>query len=428
MTLGEEQSTPLRSSDRVLELMAQHARQAREDRKWERKMRRRQHAAILAVLAVLSGSLAFVVKSRFSDGDSTAVTVSTPSVTATRPNATPSGAAASRSGTPSASASGVPSGSAAAPATTSQAVSMYGRPSSGLPWHSGIWTGGEVTGARVKQAGVWRGTVMDFATVYPAYATWAEIQNSDWTVEMFVGYKGRLSYGLPLLPKNRKGRWSDILDGSHDQVFRDIARLLVRKGHEDAAIRMGVEANGYWFPWSVTVDTVDEYKASFRRIEKIMSAESSKFTFWVDLNAGTILTGSSDRLAPLYQMYPGDDVVDGISMDHYNRFKLLAADEPSWKRAMAPSWAPGLKDGIAFARLHRKGFAVPEWGLDGVQGPGDSPYFMQKMFDLFNDSRDVLVYENYFSEADPSIRGDLIETSQNPKSAALYRKLWGRRS
>jgi hypothetical protein len=82
---------------------------------------------------------------------------------------------------------------------------------------------------------------------------------------------------------------------------------------------------------------------------------------------------------------------------------------------------------VEFARAHDKGFAVPEWGLDGVQGPGDSTFFMEKMFHFFNDNADVLVFEDYFSEPDSYIKGDLFQTKQNPKSAALYRRLWGRR-
>jgi hypothetical protein len=86
-----------------------------------------------------------------------------------------------------------------------------------------------------------------------------------------------------------------------------------------------------------------------------------------------------------------------------------------------------LQDGVNFARLHGIGFAVPEWGLDGVQGPGDSPYFMRKMFAFFTENADVLVFENYFNEPDPYIAGGMFESNENPKSAAVYRQLWGRR-
>jgi hypothetical protein len=406
----------VRELDR-LDLLTQRARQLREDRRWRRRQRRRRIAAAATVAVIGAASLGYVLSVRNADADPT----TTPDISATIASPDPSGSS-------SAPASPTPSTASTSRAARRKAVAMYGRPRSGLLWHSGFWTGGQITGAHVNAAGSWRGTPMDFATVYPSYGTWAEIEQSSWTVTSFAGYKGRLSYGLPLLPKNRKGKWQDILSGSHDQVFRSIARLLVRNGHEDAAIRMGVEANGYWFPWAVTVETTDEFKAAFRRIRSIMAAESPEFTFWLDLNCGTVLTGSSDRLAPLLEMYPGDDVVDGISMDHYNRYKLLASDEASWRRAISPSWAPGLRDGVSFARVHNKGFAVPEWGLDGVQGPGDSPFFMKQMFQFFTDSADVLVYENYFNEPDPYIKGGLFDSTLNPDSAKIYRKLWGRKN
>ncbi len=313
-------------------------------------------------------------------------------------------------------------------AASSKAVKLYGVPRSGLPWHSGFWTGGEINTAQIDAAGAWRGTPMDFATVYPLYDTWAAIEGSGWAVTNFRGFKGHLAYGLPLLPTDRKGHWEDVTDGSHDAVFRGIAQLLVSNGQPDAAIRMGVEANGYWFPWAVDTTNVDRFKAAFRHIEAVMTAVAPRLTFWLDLNCGTVLTGSSDRLAPLTRMYPGDDVVDGISMDHYNAYKLAATDELSWQVATAPSYAPGLQDGLEFARAHHKGFAVPEWGLHDKQGPGDSPYFMSRIFRFFMDNRDVLVYENYFNEPDSYIASGLFNATNNPKSAAVYRQLWGRRS
>lgn len=416
----------MRSSRDELDLLARYARQVREDRRWERQQRRRQRAAIAAFLVIAAVSVAVIVRTRLGDErtDRTPTTVSAIASPSPTPGATTGGTSSALGASPEASAGSAPSASSAPP--VSQAIRMYGKPRSGLAWHSGIWTGGLPTTAKLNRAGTWRGRPMDFATVYPPYDTWAQIQGGSYVIENMAGYRGRLAVGLPLLPKNRKEQWKDILDGSHDHVFRAIAQQLVDNGHSDAAIRMGVEANGYWFPWSVTLDTVDEFKASYRRIEKIMSSVSKDFTFWLDLNCGTVLTGSHDRLAPLIEMYPGDDVVDGISMDHYNRYKLLAKDEATWTRAIAPSWAPGLRDGIDFARAHGKGFAVPEWGLDGVQGPGDSVYFMEKMHQLFVDNADVLVFENYFSEPNSYIKGDLFQTSQNPKSGAYYRQHWGK--
>ena len=330
---------------------------------------------------------------------------------------------------PSAAASSTPTPSATptpTPTAKPKAITMYGTPRSGLPWHSGFWAGGTMSGSRVNAAGTWRGRPMDFATVYPAYADWGEIYDSDWAVTNYAGFKGRLSYGLPLLPKNRKGKWEDVTSGKYDYVFRHIAQVLVQTDHGDAAIRMGVEANGYWFPWAVTAENADEFKAAYKRIRTVMRKVSPDFTFWLDLNFGTSVGGSNDRMAPLTVLYPGDDVVDGISMDHYNRSRLPATDDVSWALALSPTWAAGLQDAVDFARAHNKGFAVPEWGLDAKLGPGDSPFFMQKMHEFFTENADVLVYENYFSEPDTYIQSSLFSPDQNPKASAMYRKLWGK--
>lgn len=409
------------------------ARAAQRRRARRPVLQRTAAAGAVGVIALgaLSWSLTrddgVVTTSGLSEGVSRSGTVrapASPSVSAASAASTIAEAAATaEAGSPSAATSSSPR-----PASgRSMAVEMYGKPLSGLPWHSGFWTGGTGDTAHLKKAAAWRGTAMDFATVYPQYNTWAELGDSDWAVAAFADFNGKLSYGLPLLPKDRKGQWGDITSGAHDAVFRGIATSLVKYGHGDAAIRMGVEANGYWFPWAVDVNTTDEFKAAYRHIRTVMKSVAPDLTFWLDLNCGTVLTGSTDRLAPLTRMYPGDDVVDGISMDHYNAYKLQAIDEATWQRGIAPPWAVGLADGATFARAHGKGFAVPEWGLHDTQGPGDSPYFMQRMWDFFQANADILVYENYFNEPDPYIANALFEASNNPKSAALYRQLWGRK-
>ena len=344
---------------------------------------------------------------------------------------TPSHASAAPEPTAGASAAGSTAPAASSPPAAhlkgpGMAVTMFGRPPSGLPWYSGMWTGGIANAAHLAKAGTWRGRPMDVATTYPLYGTWAEIGGSEWAVSSFATFNGRLSYGLPLLPTNRRGHWEDVTSGKQDAVFRAVAQQLVRNGHEDAMIRMGVEANGAWFPWSVTALTAPQYKAAFRHVAAVMAKVSPKFTFWLDLNCSTALKGGPDRLSAITDLWPGDDVADGVSMDHYDSGVRAATDETKWVRVIQPSWAPGLQDGIDFARRHKKGFAVPEWGLDDVNGPGDNDFFVKRMFQYFSDNRDVLVYENYFNEPNSTIRSAIFETAENPRSAAAYRRLWGR--
>ncbi len=302
---------------------------------------------------------------------------------------------------------------------------MYGTPRSGLPWLSGWWVGGDKTSSSMAEAQTWRGSPMDFATAYPEYSSWSAMADSSWSIGVWKGYGGRLAYGLPLLPQDRRGQWDDVISGAHDDVFRNIAKQMVDNGFGDSAIRVGLEANGDWFPWGTNAGSAAQYRAAFRRVVGVMRAVAPKLTFWFDTSASANpLPGTSGRGATMLNtLYPGDDVVDGISMDHYDFYSLVAKTDQAFKDAMSPPNGTGLQDAVNFARAHGKGFAVPEWGLHGVQGPGDNPFFIQKMFDFFMQNKDVLVFENYFDEPADYIHNSL-KSGQDPQSAAVYRKLW----
>ena len=86
---------------------------------------------------------------------------------------------------------------------------------------------------------------------------------------------------------------------------------------------------------------------------------------------------------------------------------------------------PGLADIAAFARAHRKGMTIPEWGVayPGRNGNGDNPFFITAMRTWMRQNADVLVLENYFNDPVGHVRSDLWG-GQNPKAAAAYRKAW----
>jgi hypothetical protein len=308
-----------------------------------------------------------------------------------------------------------------------QGMLMYGAPRSGLGWQSGWWQGGQMNASAANAAGQWRGRSMDFATTYPEYDTWADMGDSASSVTMFKGFQGRLAYGLPLLPSDRKRQWGDVTSGSKDDVFRAIARQLRDNGFGDSAVRVGLEANGDWYAHSATAETAGQYKQAFRHVVAVMRAEAPKLTFWFDLSASAQpLPGTSGRADVLDVLYPGDDVVDGISMDHYDFYSLVARNDAQFDAAMRPPNGVGLADAADFARTHKIGMSVSEWGLHAVQGVGDNPFFMRKMFAFFTANRDVLVYENYFNEPAAYI-SDALDGGHNPQSAAVYRELWGGR-
>jgi hypothetical protein len=297
----------------------------------------------------------------------------------------------------------------------------------GPPWSSGVWTGTSMDADLVHEFEQWRGSSVATVTTYPAYETWAEIAGSQWHVETFQGFDGRLVYGLPLVPDREEGSLTEVGAGDRDGVFAAVAQALVDSGHGDAYVRVGLEANGTWSPWGATAQTAADFRAAFARVVAVMRAEAPDLEFVFDITCGAPLVGAADRMAPLTRLYPGDDVVDVVGCDHYDSYTTRATDEAEWVRASAsPPDGPGLEEVADFARQHGKRFAVPEWGLTttAAEGAGDNPFFIRAMHDFFTRSEDVLEFENYFNEPAPYIQSALWRSDVNPHSAAVYRELW----
>jgi hypothetical protein len=294
-------------------------------------------------------------------------------------------------------------------------------------WTSGAWIGGNTSAEAIHAFGTWRGTPARTVTTYPAYATWEEIAGSEWHVTTFDGWDGRLVYGLPLLPTDVEATLADVAAGQHDDVWREVAATLTRHGRPDTFVRIGLEANGTWFPWGATAAEAKGFKAAFRHVAEVLKREQPRLRIVFDISCGVKLAGATDRLASLTELYPGDDVVDVIGCDHYDSYSAKTRNQKEWDAAVAPPQAAGLQDLVVFARGRSKQFAVPEWGLSGSRsdGSGDNPFFIAKMHEFFTANREALAFENYFDEPDEYLSSSLFQDpEQNPESAKLYRTLW----
>ena len=313
------------------------------------------------------------------------------------------------------------------------------RTSSGLAWASGAWLGPLPDAARAADLGSWRGHPLDLVTTYPEYQTWQQLGSTEWTIAVFDGFPGRLSYGLPLLPRQDAGSLTDVAAGAHDDTWRSIAALLRRHGRGDAEIRIGLEANGDWFPWGIGHQGRNdpaEFVAAYRRVAQVLRAELPGARLGFDIGCAHPMAGQRDRLDSLAALYPGDDVVDVVGCDHYDAGSLVARDDGSWQRVLRPARAPGLQDVLDFAVAHHKRFAVPEWGLTAAAkgGGGDNPEFLTRMNAFFAAHAADVAYENYFNEPDPYIGCALWQpggggrvagsSPQNPQAAEVYRRLW----
>jgi hypothetical protein len=268
---------------------------------------------------------------------------------------------------------------------------------------------------------------VDVLTAYPAYATWEELETSEWHVSTWEGLDAKLAYGLPLLPSDEPATLAEVAAGDHDRVWQAVARILKRHDRGHSYVRIGLEANGTWFPWGATAETAEDYKAAFRHVAGVMAAVAPRLQFVFDISCGVPLEGAErDRMASLERLYPGDDVVDVVGCDSYDSWSLAATDESEWEQSLEPPGGPGLPEVAAFAREHGKRFAVPEWGLTDPDnhGSGDNPYYIRRMFAFFYEQRDVLAFEAYFDEPGPSLGSSIFLEPQNPMAAEVYRELW----
>jgi hypothetical protein len=219
------------------------------------------------------------------------------------------------------------------------------------------------------------------------------------------------------------------VDGAHDAEYRVAANYLRNGGYPDAIIRLGWEFDGDWMPWSAPGNEALWINA-YRHVADIFRSVSSSFRF--DWN------GTAGFLPRETAAYPGDDYVDIIGLDVYDK-GLGTAWNPSSQSWLDPVAAFGiLRDDLArqrdFAIAHGKPVSFPEWALTGVDGNvtsdvgGDDPTFIQGMSDWINglpaNGPGSLSYQSYFNE-DTEDGHHRIDANYFPYSAARYKFLFG---
>lgn len=308
-----------------------------------------------------------------------------------------------------------------------RARQLLGEPPSKQPWFSGAWAAGTTAStSRLDGFGVWRGTPVDAATVYPDTSTWQSIHDSTWLINTYAGFQGVLAYGLPLLPDEKGGDFASVARGEHDWVYEKVASDLVANGRGNSIMRIGWEANGDWFAWNAKASNAAEYVAAYRHVVGVLHGVAPDLVIDFDLGCGAKLRGQQDRMDALNLLYPGDDAVDLVGCDFYDWHNTRSTDEASWQRTIRPTDSVGIADVADFARAHGKGLSYPEWGLASTEakGVGDNPFFIGKVHSFFEANADVLVLESYFSEPKTSLANSIYDPVQMPKSAKLYRRLW----
>jgi hypothetical protein len=296
---------------------------------------------------------------------------------------------------------------------------------SGLPWLSGVWSGGRFTPSAIAAYGKWRGRPIDIVTAYSRRESYRAIASEAWSINVWKGMPGRLSYGLAILPNSGEGSLASIARGDQDWVWRAVANNLRSARRGNSVVRIGWEANLQDWRWGATAANASTFRAAFRRVARTMKRTAPGLVIDFGIGCGPGLPGSKNRTAPLTMLYPGDDVVDVIHCDVYDWWatRVRGSDPTPLTR---PRYGTGLADVASFARRHHKLMGVGEWGLavpSNSGGGGDNPAFVTAMHRFLVANSDVVGYECYFDEPAPYLRSSL-NTGQNPRAAAAYRRLW----
>ena len=282
---------------------------------------------------------------------------------------------------------------------------------SGLPWSSGV-VGDDEAGFAA-----WRGRPLDNTTTWPDRATWYEISHPD--IRGAISSKPRgvmLSLGLAMLPDPADGSsFAECATGAYDRYYRTYGSELVRLGRADSVVRLGWEANGDWYSWSIGSDVAD-YRACFRR--QVAAVRSTNPRVRIDWN----MNKDSHMDVSVVEAYPGDEWVDIVGVDFYDMSPAYP-DRLRWSvdyHRTQRGGPRGLGAWLAFAMAHGKPLSVPEWGMTPADaGGGDHPAYVQAMRDFFRDHAADIAYETYFNIG-PGFQ--LWPSAAYPRSAAVYRE------
>ncbi len=291
----------------------------------------------------------------------------------------------------------------------------------------GVYTGPGAIAAHT-QFEQWLGRPVPYAADYIDYkGGWQKdfIDSQQWLMQPWGNWVKqaagrRLVLGVPMLESANAGQFAAGVSGQFDTYFTALANELVANGLANTIIRLGYEGNCDTIgPWQAT-DNPSGYVQLFRHIVGLMRAvPGSSFIFdWSVCNG----LQSGHALSSFSSFYPGDDVVDLISMDIYDVEWMQPGVTPQERWNYITTRYMGVNDLVQFAHAHGKPLSFPEWGLynsgDSYAGGGDDPYFIQQMAQLINDTNPV--YQAYFNL---DWGGGIL--SDFPNGSAMYKSIYG---
>jgi len=279
----------------------------------------------------------------------------------------------------------------------------------------GVFLGGG-SAEEVRDFEAWAGTKVTHVGAFFSQQSWEQFENTDW-LEEWQGSGYRLSLGLPMLVRNDGGTLQKGASGAYDQHFRHAAEQLVHYGQGNAILRLGWEFNGDWYPWEAKKDP-KSFVTYWRRIVDTMravpGAENLRFDWNPSIGPGDVPVDA----------YPGDEYVDFIGMDVYDRSYNAEMADPSRRWDEYVNGEFGLNWLRDFAASHGKPISFPEWGVTDKHAAGaqpDNPVFIRGMSEFIRANN--VEYQIYF-EYDAPDGAHELRSDRFRRAGELYKELF----
>jgi autotransporter-associated beta strand protein len=132
---------------------------------------------------------------------------------------------------------------------------------------------------------------------------------------------------------------ANIINGAYDTYITNWAASAKSWGHP-FFLRLAHEMNGNWYPWcaSVNGNTPGQYIQMWQHVHDIFTGVGATNVTWVW--CVNVVPGMP---TPINQLYPGDNYVDWLALDGYNRlanpwqdFSAIAASTMTQLTSIAP--------------------------------------------------------------------------------------------
>jgi hypothetical protein len=237
----------------------------------------------------------------------------------------------------------------------------------------------------------WLGRPLDVVTLFGGHAQgWSDTMWSLNSYALLLPPTRRLALAIPMFPKLNNTHMAAAYLGDYASKYTAIAAQAVARGHGNAIIRIGWEFNSDTYPWGRNYPDMDKatyaerYVEVFRAIVEIFrSVPGNSFTFDWCPNSQAYAGGVHMTVAEVQACYPGDDYVDYIGLDFYDKNEWGAlANDPVVRWTFLKAMPIGLDWHQAFSLAHGKPMSYPEWAAGGcpdANGNKDNPYFIEKM-------------------------------------------------